>query len=79
MISFPSRLYNEINNEENYEFYFKESEIHKEKYYCLKKCNLEKIECIPHFNFLLICRENAYSNKIIKLKISIFDEQGVNK
>lgn len=66
------------NNQEENKLYVKESEIHDEKYYCLNKCNNENILAIPHYNYFFVCRENSYSNKLVKLYISSFDYEGVN-
>lgn len=58
-------------------FYFKESEVHEEKYFCKFKCNANQTSCIPYYNFMLVCRENSFSNTLVKLHFSSFDYEGV--
>lgn len=35
-------------------------------------------KCKLYFNVTLVCREHAYSNKLIKLHLSTFDDEGVS-
>lgn len=65
------------NNQNANCLFVKESEVHEERYFCKYNCNANKTSCIPYYNFMLVCRENAFSNTFIKLNISSFDFEGV--
>lgn len=76
IFSYSSKDIFTVNNQES-NYYIKESEIHEEKYYCKFNCNKNKTECNPYYNFMLICKENPYSNTFLKIHISSFDYEGV--
>jgi hypothetical protein len=56
--------------------YSNEEIMKAEKFYC-KFCKNKSAECKIYFNAGMICRENAYSNKLIRIYLSTYDNEGV--
>jgi hypothetical protein len=56
---------------------YPQEELVDKKFFC-RNTNDHLTELKLYYNFTLICRENPYSNKLIKVHCSSYDNEGVN-
>ena len=70
----PSTLWRDIDNELTINN--DSNEVHNKIKFVCKFCNSGE-NGIKHYNAALICSENSFSNKLIILNLSTYDQQGV--
>ncbi len=55
---------------------YSQDELVNNQFFC-KNSSDHLTECKIYYNFALLCKENPFSNKIIKVYCSSFDLEGV--